>query len=243
MPTMTTLRSTAGLKINWSTWRTGPVAIILNLEGLQNLFNWQNCLLMSVAWSKFCCLSLKNIELVIDQIHRLPRPSFLPYFTPRDVILLIHFYHVKEQLVQKVRALGMLLDPYSCNCLLTYRSIPCSDESDSTPLRNPWGTTISSTSGLTPPGYWSCTTEPSMLYFLCRKAPGFSIHGVSLKLRMLQLQQIKAPVITNSYPNAPTGADHVKSGILVSSIVKFSQPVHNGPPVFSLGLFTSFLTF
>lgn len=155
---------------------------------------------------------LKNIELVIYQINRLPRPSFLPDSTPRDVILRIHFYHIKEQLMQEVRALGLLLDSYSCNCSLTYCSIPCNAESNSTPFQNPLRTTISSTSGLIPPSYWSCTVEPSMLCFLCRKAPGFSIHGVSLKFHMLQLKQIKAPVIrpwTNSYPNSPTGTDLV----------------------------------
>lgn len=44
---------------------------------------------------------LKTIEFVIDHIHRLPKPPFLPDWVPRDVILCIHFFHVKEQLMQK----------------------------------------------------------------------------------------------------------------------------------------------
>lgn len=42
---------------------------------------------------------LKNIKLVIDRIHRLPKPKHLPGSIPRDVILLIHFYHTKDQLM------------------------------------------------------------------------------------------------------------------------------------------------
>lgn len=56
---------------------------------------------------------LKNIELIIDRIHRLPKPAFLSESVPRDVILRFHFYHVKEQLIHKARALGTLPDPYS----------------------------------------------------------------------------------------------------------------------------------
>lgn len=55
---------------------------------------------------------LKNIELTIDCIHRLPKPPFLSESVPRDVILGIHFYHVKEQLMQEARHMGTLPDPY-----------------------------------------------------------------------------------------------------------------------------------
>lgn len=55
----------------------------------------------------------KKMELVIDQIHRLPKPQFLPDTAPRDVILRIHFFHVKDQLMQKARPLGTLPDPYA----------------------------------------------------------------------------------------------------------------------------------
>lgn len=55
---------------------------------------------------------LKNIELVINRIHRLPKPSVLPATVLREVILRIHFYYVKEHFMQKMKALGALLDPY-----------------------------------------------------------------------------------------------------------------------------------
>lgn len=51
---------------------------------------------------------LKNSKLIIDRIHRLTKPPFL-----RDVILCIHVYHVKEQVMQNVSAKGTLPDPCS----------------------------------------------------------------------------------------------------------------------------------
>lgn len=57
-------------------------------------------------------LELKNIKLGIDRVHRLLKPPFLPDSVPRDVILCIHFYHVKEQLMHQVETLGSLPDPY-----------------------------------------------------------------------------------------------------------------------------------
>lgn len=54
----------------------------------------------------------KNIELVIDRLHRLPKPAFLSDTVPRNIILRIQFYHVKEQFIQKTRALGTPPDPY-----------------------------------------------------------------------------------------------------------------------------------
>lgn len=56
---------------------------------------------------------LKNMEMVIDRIHRLPKPPSLPDTIPRDVILRIHFYHVKEQLMRASRSEKSLPEPYS----------------------------------------------------------------------------------------------------------------------------------
>lgn len=61
---------------------------------------------------KILLLDLKNIKLVEDHIHRLPKPSLLFESVPRDVILCIHFFHMKEQLMQKTRTLGTLPNPY-----------------------------------------------------------------------------------------------------------------------------------
>lgn len=46
---------------------------------------------------------LSTLDIIIDRIHRLPKPSYLPEQTPRDVILRLHFYHAKEQLITAVR--------------------------------------------------------------------------------------------------------------------------------------------
>lgn len=40
----------------------------------------------------------ENIELVIDRIHRLPKPTFLSDTVPRDVILQMYLFHIKEQI-------------------------------------------------------------------------------------------------------------------------------------------------
>lgn len=48
-------------------------------------------------------LSLGPPDIIIDRAHRLPKPSFLPDQSPRDVIARIHFYHVKDQLMRYAR--------------------------------------------------------------------------------------------------------------------------------------------
>lgn len=40
--------------------------------------------------------SLSSADLTIDRIHRIPKPSFLPQEVPRDVLLLMHYFQVKE---------------------------------------------------------------------------------------------------------------------------------------------------
>lgn len=52
-------------------------------------------------------------EIVVDRAHRLPKPLFLPEKVPRDVIARVHFYHVKEALMQRARKEPKLPDPYS----------------------------------------------------------------------------------------------------------------------------------
>lgn len=51
-------------------------------------------------------------DLVIDRAHRLPKPKALPDSTPRDVIARIHFFHVKEDLMQTARKLAQLPEPF-----------------------------------------------------------------------------------------------------------------------------------
>lgn len=48
-------------------------------------------------------LDLSRIELTIDCIHRIPKPRHLEEAVPRDVLLRIHFYQAKEQMLLKVK--------------------------------------------------------------------------------------------------------------------------------------------
>lgn len=40
---------------------------------------------------------LSDSDLVIDRIHHLPKPSHLPDNIPRDVLMRVHFFQVKER--------------------------------------------------------------------------------------------------------------------------------------------------
>lgn len=44
-----------------------------------------------------------HVSCSIDRIHRVPKPSFLPSEVPRDIILQIHLFQVKEQLLAAYR--------------------------------------------------------------------------------------------------------------------------------------------
>lgn len=47
--------------------------------------------------------SVPSLELVIDRIHRLPKPAHLPDNIPRDVLMRVHFFHMKEQFMLAFR--------------------------------------------------------------------------------------------------------------------------------------------
>lgn len=73
--------------------------------------------------------SLSTTDLLIDRIHRLPNPSFLPPDVPKDVLLRIHFFHVKEKTLSASRQTGNLPAPYSFyavapRCIATHPPMP-----------------------------------------------------------------------------------------------------------------------
>ncbi|CAH2330097.1 Hypothetical predicted protein, partial [Pelobates cultripes] len=39
----------------------------------------------------------KNTDLLLDRIHRLPKPGNAPAAAPKDVIVRFHYYHIKEE--------------------------------------------------------------------------------------------------------------------------------------------------
>lgn len=52
-------------------------------------------------------------DLLMDTEHRIPKPLHLPDTVPRDVLTLIHFYHIKEQLLRAGRSSLALSLPYA----------------------------------------------------------------------------------------------------------------------------------
>ena len=57
--------------------------------------------------------SVSKQELEIDRAHRLPKPQHIAEKLPRDVIARIHFFGVKDQLMQYARRHSPLPDPYA----------------------------------------------------------------------------------------------------------------------------------
>lgn len=56
--------------------------------------------------------TLKEQDLVIDRIHRIPKPRHLPAHLARDTIARIHFYHVKENFLKGLRSQPQLSDKF-----------------------------------------------------------------------------------------------------------------------------------
>lgn len=47
--------------------------------------------------------AMSALELTVDRVHRIPKPSFLPDDVPRDVLLRLHFYKAKEAILASFR--------------------------------------------------------------------------------------------------------------------------------------------
>lgn len=62
--------------------------------------------------------NLTHQDLIIDRIHRLPKPSFIREDTPRDVLLKMHYDHVKEQIMIAARKPDAIRPPYANLILL-----------------------------------------------------------------------------------------------------------------------------
>lgn len=56
--------------------------------------------------------SASKRDLILDRAHRLPKPNSVPATAPRDVILRVHFYHIKEALMRIARDTSTLPEPY-----------------------------------------------------------------------------------------------------------------------------------
>lgn len=51
-------------------------------------------------------------DLIIDRAHRLPKPKNIPAIVPRDVIMKVYFFHIKEALMRISRDTAQLPEPY-----------------------------------------------------------------------------------------------------------------------------------
>lgn len=71
--------------------------------------------LLQYAHALFSTLgsALTTQDLIVDRIHKIPKPSSLPEGTQRDVLLRVHFYHVKEQILQAARRPNNILPQYT----------------------------------------------------------------------------------------------------------------------------------
>lgn len=62
--------------------------------------------------------SLLAHELIVDRVHRILKPSFLPAEIPRDVLHRVNFYHVKDQLLTAFRQADIVPNHYALFQLL-----------------------------------------------------------------------------------------------------------------------------
>ena len=55
---------------------------------------------------------LSDLNVTIDRIHRLPKPLHLSEQVPRDVLLRLHFFHVKDKLMVNMRKREQIPEQY-----------------------------------------------------------------------------------------------------------------------------------
>lgn len=51
-------------------------------------------------------------DIVIDRIHRIAKTSHLAASVPRDILIRIHFFHIKEKMMTEARSKAPLPRPY-----------------------------------------------------------------------------------------------------------------------------------
>lgn len=51
-------------------------------------------------------------DIIIDRIHRIAKPTHLAASVPRDVLMRVHFFHIKEKLMMEARSKSPLPRPY-----------------------------------------------------------------------------------------------------------------------------------
>lgn len=51
-------------------------------------------------------------DVIVDRIHRIAKPPHLAASVPRDVLMRVHFFHIKERLMSEARSKSPLPRPY-----------------------------------------------------------------------------------------------------------------------------------
>lgn len=55
----------------------------------------------------------KEEQFLIDRIYRIVKPKQIPAELPRDTLMRVHFYHIKEKIIYTIRKKGSLPEPYA----------------------------------------------------------------------------------------------------------------------------------
>lgn len=58
-------------------------------------------------------LDLTAQNLLIDGVHRIQKPTYLPAMVPRDTLAQLHYFHIKERIIRAVRTAHSFPDPYT----------------------------------------------------------------------------------------------------------------------------------
>lgn len=62
---------------------------------------------------------LPDSDLLIDRVHRIPKPKFLPPTTARDALARVHFFHIKEADIHAIRCTPKLHEQFNSISLYT----------------------------------------------------------------------------------------------------------------------------
>lgn len=60
---------------------------------------------------------LKRTDITIDRVHRITKPAHFHPDIPRDILVRVHYFHVKERILQAAKTTKPLPAPYT-NILL-----------------------------------------------------------------------------------------------------------------------------
>ncbi|CAH2247220.1 Hypothetical predicted protein [Pelobates cultripes] len=75
----------------------------LRIRGIPEEVSQQDLHPFLIEYFKALTPELPAEMLILDRYHRVQKPAFLPQDTPRDVLTHLHYFHVKEAILQATR--------------------------------------------------------------------------------------------------------------------------------------------